>query len=403
MSGLDVSHISAGPSEVSEDWSSRSRVLAAIDHKEPDRVPFDLGGSFAAGIHIEAYRRLLRRWEEPLSPIVENIISQKALVDERVLLRVKTDLRRIAPSRSLEALESRVTETSENYFLVDDFGIEWRMPKESGLYFDIHTPALPGKLTIQSIESLPVPAPPDPDALRNLRDSARRARDDGFAVVVDDGSCAGIFEWACCIRGHARFLMDLCSSSTLARRLLRKMLSYKQAYFESVLPFLGDLVDVVAEGDDVAAQQRMMISPSMYVDVLKPLHRELMSCIRANASTPVKIHFHSCGAIRPLIPHLIDIGVDALNPVQISAAGMAPAELKREFGRDVSFWGGGVDAQGTMPHGTPSDVEEEVKRRIGELAPGGGFIFAGIHNIQPDVPAENIIAMVSAVDRYGEY
>jgi uroporphyrinogen decarboxylase len=384
--------------------TSRVRVRAALSHREPDRVPFDFSGGYACGIHVSAYRNLLRRWNDGRRVRVENLISQRALVDEDILRRLDADFRRVSPSLAFtEALQQRVTIDDAGRSLTDDSGTIWRMPRSQGLYFDIQTPGLEGPLGAGRIDRLPGPVSPSPETLTFLEATAASARDAGFAVILDDGTCGGVFEHACCVRGHANFLLDLCARRSLAERLLHRLLEQKIAFYESVLPRLGHLVDIVAEGDDIASQQRLLISPAMYVDLLKPLHRELFDSIRRLASHDIFIHFHSCGAVRQLIPHLIDLGVDALNPVQIGADGMAPAALKQEFGADIAFWGAGVDPQGILRFGTPEEVDKEVRTRIDTLAPGGGFVFSGIHNLQPDVPPANIEAMAKAVRKHGAY
>jgi uroporphyrinogen decarboxylase len=158
---------------------------------------------------------------------------------------------------------------------------------------------------------------------------------------------------------------------------------------------------VVLEADDMAGQQSLLFSPETYRKIIKPRHEKLFFFIKEQA--PIRLFFHSCGAIRPLIADLIDAGIDILNPVQISAAGMDPKELKQEFGRDLIFWGGGVDTQGVLGTGTPEEVKEDVKRNIEALAPGGGFVFAAVHDIQANVPPENIMAMWEAWKAYGVY
>ena len=153
----------------------------------------------------------------------------------------------------------------------------------------------------------------------------------------------------------------------------------------------------------MSTQERLMISPKLYRGMIKPLHRELFRCIRKNAKGSIFTLFHSCGAIKELIPDLIEIGVDILNPVQVSSTGMDTKQLKKEFGQDLTFWGGGVDTQHVLSRGTTEEVRDEVKRRIDDLAPGGGFIFAAVHNIQADVPPENITAMWEAFNEYSKY
>jgi uroporphyrinogen decarboxylase len=183
--------------------------------------------------------------------------------------------------------------------------------------------------------------------------------------------------------------------------MLDRMVEYKKAYWERALTEIGGLVDVLIEADDMAGQQALLFSPDTYRRLIKPRHQQLFSFIKQQA--PVKLFFHSCGAIRPLIGDLIEAGIDILNPVQISAAGMELRELKQEFGGDLVFWGGGVDTQGVLASGTPEDVKEDVKRNIEALAPGGGFVFAAVHDIQADVPPKNIMAMWEAWKTYGVY
>jgi uroporphyrinogen decarboxylase len=182
---------------------------------------------------------------------------------------------------------------------------------------------------------------------------------------------------------------------------MEKIVELKMAYWETALQEAGDDVDVVGEADDFAGQFRTLISPAMYRRLVKPLHKKLFDFIHAR--TRARLFFHSCGAIRLVIPDLIEIGVDILNPVQVSASGMDSAELKREFGSALTFWGGGVDTQRVLGEGTPEQVRLDTRRRIADLAPGGGFIFAAVHNIQGNVPAENILAMWDTLQKYGLY
>jgi uroporphyrinogen decarboxylase len=216
------------------------------------------------------------------------------------------------------------------------------------------------------------------------------AEEEGQAVVLG-GLCAGIMEIAAWTLGFERYFSDFALNPALLGCLLDKILELKIAYWEKALQEAGEYVDVVQEADDFAGQYRMLISPEMYREIIKPRHKELFDFIHSRSD--VKIFFHSCGAIRPVIPDLIEAGVDILNPVQVSAAGMDSAELKREYGKDLTFWGGGVDTQNILGNGTPEEVCEEVKKRIEDLAPGGGFVFSAVHNIQPNVPPQNIMAM----------
>jgi uroporphyrinogen decarboxylase len=183
--------------------------------------------------------------------------------------------------------------------------------------------------------------------------------------------------------------------------MMDKVLELKWAYWGKCLEILGDTADVVQEADDFAGQHGLLISPRTYRNLVKPRHKELFDFIHKR--TKAKVFFHSCGSVRPVIPDLIEIGVDILNPVQVSAAGMDSAELKREYGKDLTFWGGGIDTQNVLGTGTPQQVREEVRRRVEDLMPGGGFVFAAVHNIQGNVPPENIVAMWEALQEYGVY
>jgi len=185
--------------------------------------------------------------------------------------------------------------------------------------------------------------------------------------------------------------------------LLDAIAEVKMKYWERALALVGKNVMMVSEADDLASQNCALISPQLYRKLIKPRHTKLFSFIKKHAAVDVKIFYHSCGAVAPLLPDLIEAGIDILNPVQVSAAGMDTKELKRQFGKDLTFYGGGVDTQRILPRGTPAEVRDEVRRRIDDLAPGGGFIFNTVHNIQADVPPENIVAMWEAVREYGVY
>jgi uroporphyrinogen decarboxylase len=203
------------------------------------------------------------------------------------------------------------------------------------------------------------------------------------------------------MRGYEDGYMDLALRPELARALMEKITQLKLAYWEKVLDEIGDVIDIAAEADDLGAQHAPLFSPEAYREIVRPLHKQLVDTIKARSDA--RFFLHSCGAIRDLIGDLIDIGVDALNPVQVSAEGMDTAELKAEFGRELTFWGGTVDPQRTLARGTPEEVRAETMRRIEDLKPGGGFVIASIHNMQAQVPVENIIAFWEAVEEAGGY
>jgi len=202
------------------------------------------------------------------------------------------------------------------------------------------------------------------------------------------------------LRGYENFYCDLAGDRPMAEALCDKIIELKMLYWDRALPLLVDLVDVIQEGDDYGSQRRLQVSPEAWRGMFKPRLRQLLAHIKSLAPH-ASVFFHSCGSIREILPDLIEVGVDALNSVQVAAAGMDSAELKREFGEDLTFWGGGVDTQRVLPTGTLQEVRDEVRRRIYDFAPRGGFVFAAVHNIQSDVPPENIMAMREVVSEYG--
>jgi uroporphyrinogen decarboxylase len=201
------------------------------------------------------------------------------------------------------------------------------------------------------------------------------------------------------MRGYEQFYIDLALNQSWAAYMIDRMVEFKCAFWERALGEVGDLVDVVIEADDLAGQHSLLLSPDSYRKLIKPRHGRLFRFIKEQA--PVKLFLHSCGAVRPLIGDFIEAGIDILNPVQLSAADMDLPELKQEFGRDLVFWGGGVDTQGILGSGTPEEVQADVRRNIEALAPGGGFVFAAVHDIQANVPPENVMAMWQAWRDFG--
>jgi uroporphyrinogen decarboxylase len=375
--------------------ASRERVRATLVHREPDRVPFDLGGSRQTGIHLRAYAGLREALGlEPREPRVIDITQQLADVEPDVLDAMGVDVRYVAP-RGSSTYRREIREEAEYRTFTDEWGVGRRMPLATGLYYDSYAPPLAGEIALTAVDAYAWPDASDPARYAGMGDEARRyAEEEGRAVQV--GSiCGGLTEGLFKLRGFEDGYMDLAGDPALARRVMERILEVKIAYWSHVLPLVDGRVDVVGEADDLGGQERTLFSPATYRDLVKPLHRELFDFLHAH--TDAKVFFHTCGAVRELIPDLIEIGVDILNPVQVSAAGMDTAGLKREFGRDLVFWGGGVDTQRVLGSGSPAEVRAEVLRRVGDLSPGGGFVFAAVHNIQPNVPAENILAMRAAL------
>jgi uroporphyrinogen decarboxylase len=274
--------------------------------------------------------------------------------------------------------------------MTDEFGIVWSMPLKDGLYHDItHSPLADAK-TVADIEAYPWPVGGSPSRFAGLAETAAQMRE-----TTDKAICTGIsgvvYEFCWYMMGFARFYEALATEPHLVEAMLDHTLAYWLDFETGFLDAVGPYVDVVMVGDDLGGQQGTLLSPDMYRRLVKPRHAKLYELVHSR--TDAKLWYHSCGAIREVLPDLIEIGVEVINPVQVSARRMDTAELKREFGRDLVFWGGGCDTQHVLPRGTPDDVGAEVRQRCGDLAPGGGFVFTAVHNIQPDVPPENVLAM----------
>jgi uroporphyrinogen decarboxylase len=381
--------------------NSRERVLAALNHTEPDRVPFDMGGTVITGIHYKAYAALRDYLGLPnREPKIIDMIQQLALVEDDVMERLGVDMKNISP-RSSASFNIVVKEMGEYTCFYDEFQIGWRMPKDGGWYYDMYDHPLQGDVTEADIEDYRFPDARDPVRFAGLREAALRIANEEKRAVVFGNISAGIFEMYTWLRGYKAAYTEWAEDPKMASKLMRRIFEMQLAYWEKALPVVGDVIDVAQCADDVAGQNGMLISPRSYRKLLKPLHKELFDYIHAR--TNAKIFFHSCGTVRAIIPDLIEVGVDILNPVQVSATGMDSAELKREYGKDLTFWGGGVDTQRVFGTGTPQEVREDVKRHVTDLMPGGGFVFNTVHNIQGNVPPENIMAMWETLQEYGVY
>ncbi len=376
--------------------NSRERLLAALAHREPDRIPFDLGSTQVTGIHVVAYRRL--RAHLGLPPVEAqpcDTIQQLALPDEDVIEKLGVDVRGLYPLNSHNwNIVPRDIGGAWEYR--DEWGITHHRLKPDGLYYSmVRSPLADPARTAADVRNFPWPDTADPARIAGLREQALLYRSQGRAVMLK-GVLAGIFEMGQRVRGMENLLMDMAANEALACAVLDKMLELKLAFWEMALASLADVVDVVSEADDYGTQVSQLISPRMFRKLIKPRLAALFARIHQLAPS-AKVFFHSCGSVRPLLPDLIEIGVDILNPVHIRAAGMDPLGLKRDFGNDVVFWGGGVDTQAVLPNGTPGEVKDDVRRNLAALAPGGGYVFNTVHNIQADVPPENIVAMWEAV------
>jgi uroporphyrinogen decarboxylase len=385
--------------------NSRERVLTTLNHKEPDRVPYDMGGTVVTGIQAKAYRRLREYLGLPRKETkIIDILQQLAEVDDDVMERLGVDVRNVSP-RSTASFRIEIKETEDgNYtYFYDEYQIGWRMPKEGGMYYDMFDHPLSGNITEEDVERYQLPDPLDPSRFAGLRESSLKVLNEEKRALIVGNISAGIFELYMWIHGFKDGYADWAGNPELAKKMLNSYMDMQMAYWEKMFATLvGIPIDVAQMADDMAGQNGMLISPRSYRRYLKPFHKEMFDYIHSKSDA--KIFFHSCGSIRDVIPDLIEVGVDILNPVQVNAANMDSADLKREFGKDLTFWGGGVDTQTAFDEShTPDEVRIDVRRRLEDFMPGGGFVFNTVHNIQGNVPAENIMAMWETVQEYGRY
>ena len=380
--------------------TGRERLRTALAHQEADHVPFDLGACGATGILWQAYGHLRKYLGLPERPIrIWHTMGQLADPDEDLLQCLAADVRRLQLNPH-GGWDLNIVEHDDGRSYVDAFGIRFHMP-EGSLYFDPRGHPLKDMDTVQAIERYPWPDPTDPANSPGLAEAARQLRESTGAAVAMGSFWVGPLEGMTWLRGFEQSMMDLALNPKLTQAIMEKIVELAIAYYNKVLPQVRDWVDVIGVSDDLGGQQGPLISLEMYRKYMKPLHTRLFSTIKQH--TDAAIFFHSCGSVWDFLPDLIESGIDILNPVQVGAAKMDTKALKREFGRDLVFWGGGCDTQEILPRGTPEQVRDEVKRRIDDLAPGGGFVFNPVHNIQAGVPPENIMAMWDAWSEYGVY
>jgi len=381
--------------------TSRQRLLTALDHQVPDRVPIDLGGN-QTGIHKNAYAALLRHLGLQEEFKIMDAVQQLAAPSETVLQRLRVDTRYIAAGPG-SAWKGGVTRNQRNgrYWedLVDEFGVRWSMPDDAPYYMDITLHPLAEARTAD-LAGYPWPKGDDPARFAGLRDRALALRKETPYAVVS-GISGVVYETCWYLRGLEQWFCDLKTDPEFCAALLDQTLKFWLDWFRMFLDEVGDVVDVIMIGDDLAGQNGPLFSPDIYRRLVKPRHKQLVQYIRSRTSA--KIWYHTCGACADFIPDLLDNGIDILNPVQVSARNMDPAVLKQRFGDRLCFWGGGVDAQHILPAGTPDQVAENVRRNMQALMPGGGYVFNNVHNIQGEVPPENVLAMFDTAFECGAY
>jgi uroporphyrinogen decarboxylase len=400
-------------------------VLAALEHREPDRVPIDLSGHRSSGIAALLYPRLRALLGLPPAPVrVYDPIQQLAIVHPDVLERFGVDTLEMGRAFAVEDRHWRQWPLPDGTpaFMpawaapVREPG-RWVLKSRSGRvlgqmvdgsqYFEqtywplaedphMDLPDAQAECLWTAIASPPGPLADGQEGARRLREGARALRRSSERAIL--GLFGGnLVEMGQFLFGMDRFLYMLAAEPREVHRFLDRVVEVHLSNLERFLGCVGDSIDLVVFGDDMGMQTGPQFSPDMYREFFKPRHALLWA--RAKALAPVKVNLHCCGGVRDLLPDLIDAGLDVINPVQTSCAGMEPAGLKRDFGRDLVLWGGGCDTQEVLPRGTPEQVRAHVRERLRILSPGGGFVFQQVHNILAFVPPENAAAMLETVNQ----
>lgn len=411
--------------------TSRERILAAIAHRETDRVPADLGATPSSGISAIAYNRLVAHLGLDTGPArVYDVVQQLAQPDEMVLDQLGVDALDLGRTFNTEheawydvALADGSAGRYPIWFRTETAGDGGKIARagdgtpiaampEHGTFFDqIHFPYVDGypdslddldeamgKVLWSAFAHSPWDHVTDEGFWDTLRARALELRRSSDRAVVLVAGC-NLFEWGTFLRRLDNFLMDLVTEPRSVERLLDGLLARHMANLERICDAVGDVVDIIRFGDDLGMDSGPFMSPAIYRRLFKSRHRQMCEYVHAHSS--MHTFLHSCGSIRLLLPDLIEAGFEIVNPVQTGCAGMEPGELKKEFGQQVTFWGGGCDTRHVLNAATPAEVRDHVLRRLEIFAPGGGFVFNTIHNILPDVPPENVVAMFDALSGFG--
>ena len=381
--------------------TSRERVLTAINHEQPDRIPLVIGVNNATGIKMKPYKGIkdIAGIQAPDNYIYEWPELGTAEIDEETMRRLHCDVRGVLDLEP-ESVRKRNRERDPHSDCIDSWGSGQTEITPGNWFPGIH-PLAEAK-TIEDLESYQGwPDMSDPSRIAHVRETARRLAEENQFAIMATPWLLFPFERAHAMQGMEPYLLNMAMDPGFARAMLEKIADYCKQLMGRFLEELGDNVDIIKIGDDLGTQNSLMISPKMYRDILKPVHADFISFIKSR--TKAKILFHSCGDVAPLIGDFIDIGVDILNPIQTSTGSISDLpSLKKRFGKNMVFCGG-IDSHRILPFGSVEEVRQEVRRVMQALGPGGGCMIGAVHTVMNDVPPENVLAMVDAVKEFGHY
>lgn len=396
--------------------TSRERVLTTLNHKEPDKVPIDFGGMGSTGIMAIAYNRLKQElgFNNHTTRMLD-IMQQLAIPEKKVLDLFQVDIISLESSflqsdrewkewqlpdnSKVEIPKESIPKWIDNeWVLMDGDRIKARMP-ESCLYFENHNPPLENAASEQDIQNYNWRIYTD-EYFRTIESKAKQLNEETDYAIM--GSFGGnIIEEYQVLRGYSNSMLDLVADPNFAEALIGKLTEVHLTNLEKYVQAVSKYIQVIQMGDDLGMQSGPQISLDLYQAYIKPAHKKIYQYVKNNSD--LFLFLHSCGSINDFIPDLVDTGVDILNPVQFSAANMDSKNLKEKFGDKITFWGGGVDTQKILPFGSQEEVANQIEQQMNIFSPGGGFVFAAVHNVQANVPTENIIKLFETAIKYRNY
>lgn len=375
--------------------TSRERFILALNHQEPDRVPIDLGSIASTIRTVDAYDRLKNHMGLALDKRIRHFADEHIIPDEEILqaLHVDTVYLRMNVPKTWQRVRL------DPHTIVDEWGVPWY--KAPGSFYTFPSSYPMKTAAMEEIKKFPWPDPNEPSRFEGLREKAKRLFEQTeYALVADGTTGVGVFDMSWHLRGMENIFLDMLTHPDFTESLFQHLTDYYVAVYRNYMQAVGDFIQLVIYYEDLSGQDGPLISPQLYKKFVKPCHRRIFKVIKDH--TAAKICVHTCGSVYAFLDDYVELGVDVLNPVQISAWDMDPVRLKQKYGASLSFHGG-IDTQRFLPRATPEQVREEVRRMIGILGPGGGYLFTSCHSIQPDVSPENIVALFSAAWEHGKY
>lgn len=385
--------------------TSRQRVLTACRHQEPDRVPIDIGGGTSTTLVVEAYDNLKRHLGIAAGE-TQTLSKQyrSARLDDVVLQRLGSDC---YPLRGRSPLQGSPPPTEQGTY-IDVWGVKWRQIwyRDFAFYWEVAQAPL-AEATVADLETYAWPDPTDPGFTAGLAEEARTLYENTDYAIEASCGFYSFFETAYALRGYEQLFIDFLRNPDFVAALFDKLLEINLDGTRRFLDAAGQYIQIFRAADDLAAQNGLLISPKLYRRFLKPVQKKYFEFVKYH--TDAILLYHSDGNVLPLLDDLIEIGIDAINPVQPSAmgdptggSGHSLAAIKAQYGDRLTFWGA-IDTHHVLPDGSPADVEAEVRQRIRELGAGGGYVLSSVHSILVDVPPENVLAMADAARDFGAY